>query len=244
LDAQTFDRVTVEAARRPTRRAALRFFTGTLLSGLLAQRAASSTRAAQIDIAGPPSAGTLCAAQGLTDCGGVCIDTTADPYNCGACGRACGAGDTCSGGACVAGAVSETTLDACAAQGLTDCGWACIDTFSDSANCGACGNSCPLGGFCHGGACVSAVCSSGLVDCGTGYCADLSSDSSHCGACGNSCPLGGYCAGGTCTGLICLDGLTDCYGRCVDLSSDWSHCGGCEFGCFDGASCVNGQCVE
>ena len=41
-----------------------------------------------------------CSAQGLTDCGGVCIDTVADPFNCGGCGLVCAEGQTCNGGAC------------------------------------------------------------------------------------------------------------------------------------------------
>jgi hypothetical protein len=34
-------------------------------------------------------------------CGGACVSLQSDPQNCGACGRACGAGQACSSGACV-----------------------------------------------------------------------------------------------------------------------------------------------
>jgi hypothetical protein len=44
---------------------------------------------------------------GLTNCGGVCVDTTSDRYNCGGCGNfceyGCNPGDdlgTCVNGAC------------------------------------------------------------------------------------------------------------------------------------------------
>jgi chitodextrinase len=41
-----------------------------------------------------PAGGTLCAS--------ACVDINSDPANCGACGNACGAGQTCSAGACQA----------------------------------------------------------------------------------------------------------------------------------------------
>lgn len=40
-----------------------------------------------------------CAA-GLVDCGGACVDVLTDAANCGACGNACAADETCFGGAC------------------------------------------------------------------------------------------------------------------------------------------------
>jgi hypothetical protein len=41
-----------------------------------------------------------CADQGLTDCGGVCIDTATDPANCGGCGVVCSPGILCDVGVC------------------------------------------------------------------------------------------------------------------------------------------------
>src|SRR5512135_1698670 len=36
----------------------------------------------------------------LTLCGGKCVDTKADPLNCGGCGRACRTGEVCHFGGC------------------------------------------------------------------------------------------------------------------------------------------------
>jgi hypothetical protein len=38
-------------------------------------------------------------APGLADCGG-CVSLASDPQNCGACGRACLAGQSCQNGFC------------------------------------------------------------------------------------------------------------------------------------------------
>lgn len=208
MDARTFDRLTAEAARRPTRRSLLRPLAAGLLGGLLSRHGATSTRAAQIDIAGPPSADLLCAAQGLTDCGGVCVDVTADLANCGACGRVCSGGNACSGGTCVPGAVSANDLDICAAQGLTTCSGVCIDALTDHNNCGVCGNSCPLGGYCQGGACVGGCvalgsqCVYGVNECCRGACLN--------GVCQCS-PSGDVCSNNS----TCCSDLCNVYGFCV-----------------------------
>jgi hypothetical protein len=44
----------------------------------------------------------------LTDCGGVCIDTSTDGANWGMCDQACDAGHVCNGSACP-GAMTATT---------------------------------------------------------------------------------------------------------------------------------------
>lgn len=200
MDAHEFDRWVATLTRRRTRRAGLRLLAGGLLGGLLS-RGGAAPSAAQIEVAGPPPDGLIltCADAGLTDCGGVCVDTLTDPDNCGGCGGVCGPGWSCLNAVCLVEAppIGVSLVD-CAGQGVTDCGGFCTDLSTDSANCGACGASCPLGGYCQSGACAGLVCPSGLTDCGVGYCVDLGSDPNYCGGCEFGCFAGYDCVNGAC----------------------------------------------
>jgi hypothetical protein len=70
-----------------------------------------------------------------------CVDVSKSAANCGACGNACGAGQTCTNGVCCGGTSKL-------------CGGSCIDVTTDSANCGSCNHACSTGGHCAGGKCV------------------------------------------------------------------------------------------
>jgi hypothetical protein len=92
-----------------------------------------------------------------TCCGSVCVDRSTDESNCGSCGHYCPASMSCKGGACgldVCDAghvgstchVTETKIGLCCPDG-------CVDTKTDSQNCGGCEQPCPGSTTCQGGAC-------------------------------------------------------------------------------------------
>lgn len=126
-----------------------------------------------------------------TSCAGRCLDLGRDPTNCGACGRACSAGQVCNLGRCVS---------SCSA-GLTDCCGGCVDVMSDQLNCGACGHACS---DCRAGRCCFpslGCCERGVVLCAftDGYaCCAPRSDPSHCGSCGRACATGQTCIDSAC----------------------------------------------
>ncbi len=143
--------------------------------------------------------------------------------------------------AALPGMILTTLLAALPASCAQSVGDDCddVDTSTDPANCGGCGNACPAGSACEAGACV-AGCGAGLTSC-DGGCVDLETDQGHCGACGAACPDGTACAAGACQ-AGCTGGLTLCGGLCVDTTSDVEHCGACDAACEPGGACVSGAC--
>jgi hypothetical protein len=175
---------------------------------------------------GPADAGAPgCQPTWYTRCNGQCVNTSASNTNCGSCGYACGASQSCEMGRC-----------ACP-SGQDACGSACVDLQTSSDNCGFCGNACPTGQSCISGACT-VVCGGGQTNC-SGTCRQTSSDPSNCGACGTVCPTGQTCSMGACA---CPAGLTRCDGRCVNTNTDHNNCGGCGLSCGI-ADCINRRCV-
>ena len=122
-------------------------------------------------------AGT-CMCSGATEaCGDVCTDLRVDAMNCGTCGNACAAGETCSARMCGTGpCVPDCSGRTCGGDG---CGGSCGDC--------AAGQVCASGGVCQ--------CEGGATGCGT-ECVDLRTDSNHCGACNVTCE--GACMAGAC----------------------------------------------
>lgn len=147
---------------------------------------------------------------GTMNCGGVCRDLSTDDANCGACGNPCGAGQTCSAGAC-------TTPTLTCEPALTTCGGACVDTQSDRSNCGACGNTCSDVEICSAGTC-RAVCAQGEALC-AGACTKIESDNANCGGCGIACPPAQACVAARCVVQACASGTR--------LSDDGMSCVAC-----------------
>lgn len=166
------------------------------------------------------------AAPGTETCNGVDDDCDGkvdngfnlkrDQDNCGACGNKCPGQQVCRQGECTAPMMEGESPGnpgnpgnppsgpkgcnpECGA-GQTCCGNRCVDTDSDAANCGMCGNACGAGAKpgCCGGSCV-----------------DLVSDR-DCGQCGHDCSLlsnGGI----TCTCRMNGDGDIACSGPVLNL---------------------------
>src|SRR5450631_4205991 len=106
-------------------------------------------------------------------------------------------------------------------SGQTLCGSACVDTNSDSSNCGVCGNACTGGQTCQSSQCK---CASGQLSCG-GSC--VASDATHCGNCSTTCQTGQVCSNNSC-GTSCSGGQTLCGGSaCVDTTTSAANCGTC-----------------
>jgi hypothetical protein len=135
------------------------------------------------------SGATRCVAPSSA-CGDACVDLSSDVGNCGSCGAACGAGQTCMNGSCEASSPCQSPL--------TQCGGACVDLDTDPQNCGGCATLCVGADVCSQGTCT-ASCSEGLSQCGQA-CVDLSSDLLHCGDCDQVCQPGQTCETGVCTG--------------------------------------------
>lgn len=173
--------------------------------------------------------GELACAEGLTLCGGACVDVDSDPQHCGGCSKACPTGQVCDQAACASGC----------SGGKTDCSGACVDLQSDPWHCGDCATSCNPGSVCASGSC-NLSCPAGQAAC-SGSCVDTQTDDQHCGACGVACSLGQKCTAGKCV-VSCTTGQTLCGQACVDTQTNQNHCGGCDKPCKAGEVCTAALC--
>ena len=175
-----------------------------------------------------------------------------DPKNCGACGMACPGVPHAKNG-CINGSCQLTGCDV----GWSDCNGNLQDgcevgTGTDVRNCGLCGNACPQGAVCVGGACTCPQCNipNARPACVNFKCAidsclpnfgdcdglpqngcerPLGNDASNCGACGKVCPQGLICNLGACTCPQCNipNAKTACVNNVCVLDSclpGWSNC--------------------
>ncbi len=123
------------------------------------------------------------------------------------------------------------------AAGTVRCGAACIDTRTNAQHCGGCGQSCPDGQGCDGGACQTQGCAGDRELCGSD-CVNLDNDEQNCGECGRACGGDLTCIDGDCG---CADG-TRCGTECIDLDADELNCGECGLACNGDLACLSGAC--
>ncbi len=183
-------------------------------------------------------------------CTPACGDKACGDDGCGGSCGTCGAGQTCSAGACVATCAPSCDGMACGDDG---CGGSC-GTCSAGQTCsaGACvatcapscdGKTCGPDGC--GGSC--GACGAGQV-CNAGQCEDEvvcepDCDGKECGddGCGGSC---GTCGEGqTCAAGMC-DDVTTCTPDCVGLVCGDDGCGGSCGSCPAGQVCSAGACAS
>lgn len=250
MDAQHFDDLVAQAARRPSRRSAMRLLTAGLLGALLP----ATTRAAQrsdrdndglfdddeTNVYGtdpdiPDSDGdTRDDGQEVFDGTNPLVNENAPPPPPADPAPAPPPAQTCSG----LGGVCAQFSDCCPGEYVQCC--------FNASGIGDCQDVSLTSFICTGYANVPATgCGVGLTNCG-GFCTNLSTDNGNCGACGQSCAINASCKAGTCA-QICSGGLTSCNGICVDLQTHTGHCGSCGNYCGltgdgEAATCERGVC--
>lgn len=140
---------------------------------------------------------------------------------------------------CTAEADAGTAKDGGSA--LACCNHLCVDTSSNSANCGGCGTGCSA--------------DAGKNGCCNSVCTDTIGNVDDCGGCGKVCSSNNVpsraCGGGACTGGCAAltadcdnDKLTD--GCETDVSGNPDKCGGCAKVCSNNhvtsRTCAGGVC--
>lgn len=136
-----------------------------------------------------------------------------------------------------------------------------VDTNKDSANCGSCGNLCPIHTLCAFGNCSDVAYgpdgSNGWTYCnGKDNRVDLKTDRNNCGQCGRAVGTGYVCKNGQPEVMNENNSIQQCdvtityYEEELTKSTEvklWNatdHCGDCNIKCGNGKYCVEGKCED
>lgn len=155
----------------------------------------------------------------------------------------CPTGESCTGGVCTTACDPAAGIGC--ASGQTCCNKQCVDTNTNAANCGGCGNACDetnsFSASCSGSACHYKTCRSGWVDCLTvppdldGCETHTDSDADNCGGCGRDCKttnvVARHCSAGLCDST-CDSGFANCSEPTAPTVDD-----GCETNAYEPAHC-------
>ena len=190
----------------------------------------------------PSDSGSDCPV-GQTKCGAVCVDTSGDRINCGACMNACLDGQYCAAGACVACSNECMMGETQCAPGTTNQYQACGDPDSDTCLEWAPATSCGAGEICVNGACETS-CTDGCAredaqacdtDGANGFrvCGDYDADDCLEWGTLTTCSAGEACVDGYCVESCVDECPTDGDRMCAALPDNgFLICGN-----FDGDSC-------
>jgi hypothetical protein len=166
------------------------------------------------------------------------FDLSKDKANCGVCGRACPAGQTCSNGTCalIVPANNCVPVAETCNNSDDDCDTFIDEGFNlliDTNNCGMCGHACAANQHCAAGTCVwdvpqnvcagvAEICNNADDDCDgaidEGF--TLASDPTNCGVCGHSCAANQVCQNGHCAWLVPQNGCTINPEVCDNVDND------------------------
>jgi hypothetical protein len=149
----------------------------------------------------------------------------------------CGGDKICRQGNCV-----------CPDDRPDECNNQCVDTETDSAHCGICGEECSAANAtteCIDGNCTLIACDPGFADCNgnvaNGCETDTQNDNANCGGCGIPCLGEKTCQSGHCR---CPAGMADCNGDnvCETALGTSDNCAACNDFCAAPKVCRDSQC--
>jgi len=125
------------------------------------------------------------------------------------------------------------------ADGYAECQGRCVDLYSDTEHCGACGSACPTGSYCSLGECTGAQredAGGAIGDAGVAH-----GDRPPVGWIHPGHPLD--VPGPSWTGPSCDIGELRCGEACVRPDTDPSNCGACGVSCGADGVCAGGSCA-